>query len=81
MNQSMSNDAPAHRILLGNSGGIAAYKAPELVRQLNAAGFEIRVALLEHTAQFVSPLSLQMVSGAPVLAGHWDAKPSSSVKN
>jgi phosphopantothenoylcysteine decarboxylase/phosphopantothenate--cysteine ligase len=80
MNQSMGNDAPAHRILLGNSGGIAAYKTPELVRQLKAAGFEIRVALLEHAAQFVSPLSLQMVSGAPVLAGHWDAKPSSSVK-
>ncbi|WJG09503.1 bifunctional phosphopantothenoylcysteine decarboxylase/phosphopantothenate--cysteine ligase CoaBC [Aliiglaciecola sp. LCG003] len=53
-------------ILLGVSGGIAAYKAPDLVRKLTATGAQVRVVLTESATQFVSPLSLQAVSGNPV---------------
>ena len=54
------------RILLAISGGIAAYKTPELVRALRRAGHEVRCVLTPEAARFVSPLSLQAVSGESV---------------
>lgn len=53
-------------VLLGVTGGIAAYKAPDLVRKLTALGANVRVVLTDSAAEFVSPLSLQAVSGNPV---------------
>lgn len=61
------------RILLAISGGIAAYKAPELVRALKRAGHDVRCALTPEAARFVSPLSLQAVSGATVRRDLFDA--------
>ena len=54
------------KVLLGVSGGIAAYKTPDLVRKLKAAGAIVRVVLTDSAQEFVSPLSLQAVSGFPV---------------
>jgi phosphopantothenoylcysteine decarboxylase/phosphopantothenate--cysteine ligase len=54
------------RILLGVSGGIAAYKACELVRLLVQRGHEVRVVATQHALEFVSPLTLQTLSGSPV---------------
>ncbi len=54
------------RILLAISGGIAAYKTPELVRALRRAGHEVRCALTPEAERFVAPLSLQAVSGQTV---------------
>ncbi|MCW8109957.1 bifunctional phosphopantothenoylcysteine decarboxylase/phosphopantothenate--cysteine ligase CoaBC [Alteromonas ponticola] len=53
-------------ILLGVTGGIAAYKAPDLVRKLTAQGAHVRVVLTNAAAEFVSAMSLQAVSGNPV---------------
>lgn len=53
-------------VLLGISGGIAAYKTPDLVRKLKAAGANVRVVLTQSAKEFVSTLSLQAVSGLPV---------------
>ncbi len=53
-------------ILLGVTGGIAAYKTPDLVRKLTAEGANVRVVLTDSAKEFVSPLSLQAVSGNPV---------------
>jgi phosphopantothenoylcysteine decarboxylase/phosphopantothenate--cysteine ligase len=53
-------------IVLGVSGGIAAYKAPELVRRLRDRGAEVRVVMTEAAKAFITPLSLQAVSGYPV---------------
>lgn len=53
-------------ILLGVTGGIAAYKTPDLVRRLREAGAEVRVVLTDAAAAFVTPLTLQAVSGRPV---------------
>jgi phosphopantothenoylcysteine decarboxylase/phosphopantothenate--cysteine ligase len=53
-------------ILLGVTGGIAAYKAPDLVRRLRRAGAEVRVVTTRAAEEFVTPLSLQAVSGHPV---------------
>jgi phosphopantothenoylcysteine decarboxylase/phosphopantothenate--cysteine ligase len=60
------------RVLLGVSGGIAAYKAAELVRRLRDAGAEVRVVLTENAARFVTPLTFQALSGQPVRSGLWD---------
>ena len=61
------------RILLAISGGIAAYKAPELVRALRRAGHDVRCALTPEAARFVSPLALQAVSGETVRRDLFDA--------
>ncbi len=51
------------RVLLIIGGGIAAYKTPELIRQLKAAGADVRCVLTAGGAQFVTPLTLGSVSG------------------
>jgi phosphopantothenoylcysteine decarboxylase/phosphopantothenate--cysteine ligase len=62
------------RVLLGITGGIAAYKAAELVRLLVRAGADVRVALTEAGARFVTPVTLQALSGQPVWTDLWDAR-------
>jgi phosphopantothenoylcysteine decarboxylase/phosphopantothenate--cysteine ligase len=62
------------RILLGVSGGIAAYKAAELVRLLRKDGAEVRVAMTRAAAQFVTPLTFQALSGNPVHTDLLDAE-------
>src|SRR5258708_108681 len=59
------------RVVLGVSGGIAAYKAPELVRRLRDAGADVRVILTPNAARFVSPLSLAAVSDHGVILDQW----------
>ncbi|HEX3127824.1 MAG TPA: bifunctional phosphopantothenoylcysteine decarboxylase/phosphopantothenate--cysteine ligase CoaBC [Thermoanaerobaculia bacterium] len=54
------------RVLLGVSGGIAAYKAAEMVRRFRAQGHEVRCALTRGAASFVSPLTLEVLSGHQV---------------
>lgn len=49
-------------VILGVSGGIAAYKTPDLVRQLKASGAEVRCIMTANAQQFVAPLALQTVS-------------------
>jgi phosphopantothenoylcysteine decarboxylase/phosphopantothenate--cysteine ligase len=60
------------RILLCVSGGIAAYKAVELVRRLREAGAEVQVAMTANAQRFVGAASLQAVAGAPVRDTLWD---------
>jgi phosphopantothenoylcysteine decarboxylase/phosphopantothenate--cysteine ligase len=60
------------RVLLIIGGGIAAYKAPELVRQLRAQGLAVRCLMTAAAAQFVSPLSLASVSGDTVYENLFD---------
>ncbi len=61
------------RILLGVTGSIAAYKCPELVRKLREHGAEVRVVLTRAAQAFVTPLTLQAVSGNPVHQDWLDA--------
>lgn len=57
------SSSPRRRVLLGVTGGIAAYKTPELVRRLRERGSDVRVVLTRSAHEFVSALSLQAVSG------------------
>lgn len=62
------------RILLGVSGGIAAYKSSELVRRLRDLDAEVRVVMTEGATHFVSPTTFQALSGQPVRVSLWDAQ-------
>ncbi|CAG0943781.1 phosphopantothenoylcysteine decarboxylase / phosphopantothenate---cysteine ligase [Gammaproteobacteria bacterium] len=62
------------KILLGVSGGIAAYKSPDLVRRLRDQGAEVQVVLTHSAARMVSPTVFQAVSGQPVRGDLWDAQ-------
>jgi phosphopantothenoylcysteine decarboxylase/phosphopantothenate--cysteine ligase len=60
------------RILLGVTGGIAAYKSPDLVRRLRERGAEVQVVMTAGALRFITPLTLQAVSGMPVREALWD---------
>ena len=62
------------RILLGVTGGIAAYKAAELVRLLVKAGADVRVAMTEAATRFIGTATMQALSGQPVWTDLWDAR-------
>ena len=62
------------RITLGVTGGIAAYKAAELVRQLVKLGATVRVVMTEAATRFVTPVTFQALSGHPVYCDQWDAR-------
>jgi phosphopantothenoylcysteine decarboxylase/phosphopantothenate--cysteine ligase len=61
------------RILLGVTGGIAAYKSPDLVRRLRERGAEVQVVMTAAAREFVTPTTFQAVSGRPVRTDLWDA--------
>ncbi|QNH11052.1 bifunctional phosphopantothenoylcysteine decarboxylase/phosphopantothenate--cysteine ligase CoaBC [Xanthomonas sp. SI] len=61
------------RVLLCVGGGIAAYKALELVRRLREAGAEVQVAMTAGAQQFVTPLSFQALSAHPTRTSLWDS--------
>jgi phosphopantothenoylcysteine decarboxylase/phosphopantothenate--cysteine ligase len=60
------------KILLGVTGGIAAYKSPDLVRRLRERGAEVIVVMTDGATRFVTPTTFQAVSGQPVRTGLWD---------
>ena len=66
------NELNGKRILLGVTGGIAAYKAAELVRLLKKDGADVRVVMTESGAEFISPVTFQALSGNPVHTSMWD---------
>jgi phosphopantothenoylcysteine decarboxylase/phosphopantothenate--cysteine ligase len=60
-------------ILLGVTGGIAAYKSPDLVRRLRERGAEVQVVMTQGAREFVTPTTFQAVSGRAVRSELWDA--------
>jgi phosphopantothenoylcysteine decarboxylase/phosphopantothenate--cysteine ligase len=69
----MSELAGKH-IVLGLTGGIAGYKAAELCRSLVKQGAKVQVVMTEAAAQFITPVTLQALSGRPVYTSQWDAR-------
>jgi len=70
---------PVNRILLGITGGIAAYKAAELLRLLMKQGMEVQVAMTEAACHFITPTTMQGLSGKPVFTDQWDASAPNSM--
>ena len=68
-------------ILLGVTGSIAAYKSPEIVRNLRSEGFSVRVVLSESAKEFVTETTLQAVSSYPVRSSLWDAEAEAAMSH
>jgi len=64
---------PKTRVLLGVTGGIAAYKSPDLVRRLIERGADVQVVMTAAAQRFVSPMTFQAVSGRPTRSDLWDS--------
>jgi phosphopantothenoylcysteine decarboxylase/phosphopantothenate--cysteine ligase len=70
---------PSRRILLGVTGGIAAYKAAELTRLLIKAGHTVEVVMTEAATRFVTPVTFQALSGNAVYSDVWDPRPDNAM--
>jgi len=60
-------------LVLGITGGIAAYKSAELVRLLIKANIDVQVVMTESATKFITPITMQALSGKPVFVGMWDS--------
>ena len=67
-------DLAGKKIVLGMSGGIACYKAAEFARGLTKAGASVQVVMSQAATQFITPVTMQAVSGKPVYTDQWDAR-------
>jgi phosphopantothenoylcysteine decarboxylase / phosphopantothenate---cysteine ligase len=61
-------------LVLGLSGGVACYKAAELTRELIKAGATVQVVMTQSATQFITPVTLQALSGRPVFSSQWDTR-------
>ena len=68
-------------IVLGISGGIAAYKAPELVRRLRERGADVQIVMTASAEEFVTETALQAVSGRPIRSNLWDREAEASMSH
>jgi phosphopantothenoylcysteine decarboxylase/phosphopantothenate--cysteine ligase len=69
----MSSTLNGRHLLVALSGGIAGYKIAELVRLLTQAGSTVQVMMTEAACQFITPVTMQALSGRPVILDQWDA--------
>ncbi|MGZ8197143.1 MAG: bifunctional phosphopantothenoylcysteine decarboxylase/phosphopantothenate--cysteine ligase CoaBC [Burkholderiales bacterium] len=67
-------ETASKKILLGITGGIAAYKSAELVRRLSERGSDVHVVMTEAACGFITPATMQALSGNPVYTSMWDAR-------
>lgn len=70
----MQQDLAGKHIVLGLTGGIACYKSAELCRLLVKAGASVQVVMTEAATQFITPVTMQALSGRPVYTSQWDAR-------
>lgn len=66
-------------LVLGLTGGIAAYKSAELLRLLMKQGYDVQVAMTEAACHFITPTTMQGLSGKPVYTDQWDARMPNSM--
>jgi phosphopantothenoylcysteine decarboxylase/phosphopantothenate--cysteine ligase len=74
-------DLAGKHLVLGLSGGIACYKAAELCRALVKAGATVQVVMTDAACQFITPVTMQALSGRPVFSSQWDPRDAAGVGN
>ncbi len=74
-------DLAGKHLVLGLSGGIACYKAAELCRALIKAGATVQVVMTEAAGQFITPVTMQALSGRPVYSSQWDSRSAGGIAN
>jgi len=72
-------DLAGRHIVLGLSGGVACYKAADFARELVKAGATVQVVMTDAAAQFITPVTMQALSGRPVYTSQWDARPNANM--
>ena len=73
------NELAGKHIVLGLSGGVACYKAAELTRLLIKAGATVQVVMTEAAGQFITPVTMQALSGRAVYGSQWDAREANNM--
>ena len=76
-----TGELAGRRVVLGLSGGIACYKAAELCRALVKAGAKVQVVMTDAACQFITPVTMQALSGQPVFSSQWDPREAAGVGN
>lgn len=69
----LSSPAKPRRMVLGITGGVAAYKSAELTRALKKSGIDVQVVMTEAATEFITPVTLQALSGQKVYTDLWDS--------
>lgn len=72
-------DLAGKKIVLGLTGGVACYKAAELTRALCKAGASVQVVMTDAATHFITPVTMQALSGHPVVTDQWDARVSNNM--
>ncbi|WP_321816820.1 MULTISPECIES: bifunctional phosphopantothenoylcysteine decarboxylase/phosphopantothenate--cysteine ligase CoaBC [unclassified Paraburkholderia] len=72
--ENKSGELAGRHLVLGMSGGIACYKIAELTRLLTKGGATVQVVMTEAATQFITPVTMQALSGRPVYTSQWDAR-------
>jgi phosphopantothenoylcysteine decarboxylase / phosphopantothenate---cysteine ligase len=72
-------DLQGRHIVLGLSGGVACFKSAELARELTRAGATVQVVMTEAAQQFITPVTMQALTGRPVVTSQWDARAPSNM--
>ena len=67
-------DLQGRHLVLGLSGGIACYKSAELARELVKAGATVQVVMTDAACRFITPVTMQALTGRPVITDQWDAR-------
>jgi len=70
----MTNPLKEKHILLGLTGGVACYKSAELCRQLTKQGATVQVVMTSGACEFITPITMQALSGNTVYSSQWDAR-------
>jgi phosphopantothenoylcysteine decarboxylase / phosphopantothenate---cysteine ligase len=77
----VGGDLAGKHLVLGLSGGIACYKGAELCRAIIKAGGTVQVVMTEAAEQFITPVTLQALSGRPVFTSQWDNRAAGEISN
>jgi phosphopantothenoylcysteine decarboxylase/phosphopantothenate--cysteine ligase len=72
-------DLQGRRLVLGLSGGIACYKAADFARELVKAGATVQVVMTEAAGRFITPVTMQALTGQPVFTDQWDTRPAANM--
>ena len=68
------NELAGKHIVLGLTGGVACYKSAELCRLLVKEGGTVQIVMTEAAGHFITPVTMQALSGRPVFGSQWDAR-------
>jgi phosphopantothenoylcysteine decarboxylase/phosphopantothenate--cysteine ligase len=75
----LGSELPGRHFVLGLTGGVAAYKAAEFCRLLVNAGATVQVVMTGAACRFITPLTMQALSGRPVYVSQWDDRPANNM--